>query len=448
MAPSVLGDPSRTDGATSRRDPRSDRPSLQWVPVNSPGRTRDEQRAASEAAILDSAWELFARRGPDGASLRDVGAAAGCTHALVARYYGSKDGLVDAVATRLGDRVDRATRRAAESGDPLLELLRMARIHRSCLQLLVRSALGDLPPREFPACLHVDSLLALISDATPSAAVGPDRRSRLCAYAAASLLAGFVTCEGFLVAATDLGALAPARRDAAVAAAARRLLDVAAEPEPRLAPRDLSTTPVPTAAGQGSPPTSRDALLSSAVELFARRGPASVSVRDIARHAGANQGLIYRHFGSKEALLAEVLDHGTAVLLPAALAADGFDFDAMAWLMRHASPAARLIARTLVDDVDIASVRRTFPVLRRLLDTFDHVPRGAGPADLSDPRVAVMTAAAMGLGSAIWGDHLGPALGLGERDGVDAAVADLARLLAAAPFVAAAGHGRGAEHSG
>jgi AcrR family transcriptional regulator len=157
-----------------------------------------------------------------------------------------------------------------------------------------------------------------------------------------------------------------------------------------------------------------------------------VSVRDIARHAGANQGLIYRHFGSKDALLAVAIEQGSSDLFPAALADEGFDFDAVSWLVHHRSRAARLIARTLVDDVDIRTVRRRFPVLRRLIDDFDDVPTGAGPGDLSDPRVAVAAAASLVLGSAVWGRHVGPTLGL--RDGIESAVSDLARLLVAEPL--------------
>lgn len=94
--------------------------------MNRPGRGRDEQRAASEASVLDATSELFAQRGPDGVSLRAIGAAAGCTHALIARYYGSKDDLVDAVAARMSELVALAVRRAASSDDPLLELLHLA----------------------------------------------------------------------------------------------------------------------------------------------------------------------------------------------------------------------------------------------------------------------------------------------------------------------------------
>ncbi len=188
-----------------------------------------------------------------------------------------------------------------------------------------------------------------------------------------------------------------------------------------------------TRSGQAAT-SAREALLGSAIELFAARGPASVSVRDIGRHAGVNQGLIYRHYGSKAALLAEALERASSEMFPAALAEEGFDFDAMSWLLHHGATAPRLIARTLVDDVDITTVRQRFPILRRLVDAYDDVPSGAGPADLSDPRVAVVATAAMALGSSIWGDHLRGSLGLGVRDGTDVAIADLARVLVMAPF--------------
>jgi AcrR family transcriptional regulator len=51
-----------------------------------------------------------------------------------------------------------------------------------------------------------------------------------------------------------------------------------------------------------------EALIDAAAELFAERGPGAVSVRDVAKHAGVNHGLVYRHFGSKDALIQAVLD--------------------------------------------------------------------------------------------------------------------------------------------
>lgn len=56
------------------------------------------------------------------------------------------------------------------------------------------------------------------------------------------------------------------------------------------------------------------ALLRSATELFAERGPGAVSVRDVASHAKVNHGLVHRHFGSKDGLVRAVLDRLVADL--------------------------------------------------------------------------------------------------------------------------------------
>jgi AcrR family transcriptional regulator len=175
------------------------------------------------------------------------------------------------------------------------------------------------------------------------------------------------------------------------------------------------------------------------VELFAAHGPAAVSVRDIARHAGVNQGLIYRHFASKDALLAEAIERGSSGLFPAALAADGFDLERVIHQLHHQSVAPRLIARTLVDDIDITTVRRQFPVLRALLDAYPPVPRVAAVPPRGDPRLAVAAAAALAGGSAVWGAHLADELGLGAPEAVETAVVDLARMLLDTPRAARLG---------
>ena len=53
----------------------------------------------------------------------------------------------------------------------------------------------------------------------------------------------------------------------------------------------------------------RQALISSATNLLARRGIAGVSVRDIAQEANVNHGLVHRHFGSKKGLVTAVISH-------------------------------------------------------------------------------------------------------------------------------------------
>lgn len=57
--------------------------------------TSDDRTA--RARIRDEALRLFAHRGSDAVTMRDVAAAAGVSPALLVRHYGSKDGLVEAV---------------------------------------------------------------------------------------------------------------------------------------------------------------------------------------------------------------------------------------------------------------------------------------------------------------------------------------------------------------
>lgn len=51
----------------------------------------------------------------------------------------------------------------------------------------------------------------------------------------------------------------------------------------------------------------RESLLAAARSLIVQHGISGVSTRDIAAAAGANQALVYRYFGSKEALLVEAV---------------------------------------------------------------------------------------------------------------------------------------------
>ncbi|MGE2737636.1 TetR/AcrR family transcriptional regulator [Mycolicibacterium vaccae] len=61
----------------------------------------------------------------------------------------------------------------------------------------------------------------------------------------------------------------------------------------------------------------RDLLLAAAEEEFAERGPAA-SVADIARRAGVAKGTVFRHFPTKEDLIASIVCSHTEALTAAA----------------------------------------------------------------------------------------------------------------------------------
>src|SRR5947199_8211630 len=61
-------------------------------------RVRD--RAAREAGLIAAACKLFARRGYEATTTREIAAAAGCAEGLIHRYFGGKEGLLLALIKR------------------------------------------------------------------------------------------------------------------------------------------------------------------------------------------------------------------------------------------------------------------------------------------------------------------------------------------------------------
>src|SRR5579884_242948 len=65
----------------------------------------------------------------------------------------------------------------------------------------------------------------------------------------------------------------------------------------------------------------RNALIQAAVGLISQTGNSSFTLREIARRAGVTHAALYRHFETKEALLAEVAADGFRGLLESVQAA-------------------------------------------------------------------------------------------------------------------------------
>ncbi|HTV64269.1 MAG TPA: TetR/AcrR family transcriptional regulator, partial [Bryocella sp.] len=67
-----------------------------------------------------------------------------------------------------------------------------------------------------------------------------------------------------------------------------------------------------TSAEKASITSSRERILLSAKHLFARNGYENTSTVAIAREAGTSESQLMKHFGSKQGLLAAILDRGWA----------------------------------------------------------------------------------------------------------------------------------------
>ena len=106
-------------------------------------------------------------------------------------------------------------------------------------------------------------------------------------------------------------------------------------------------------------------MIEAATELFAERGPAAVSLREVANAADVNLGLIHRHIGSKTDLLVAVLE-----ARPGMSAADQFQSpeDIAAFLLGAGDepPAYTLILlRAALDGYDLTALGVEFPLMAR-----------------------------------------------------------------------------------
>jgi AcrR family transcriptional regulator len=112
----------------------------------------------------------------------------------------------------------------------------------------------------------------------------------------------------------------------------------------------------------------RSAVLDAAAALFAQHGPSRTSTRDIAQAAGVNRGLLHRHFGSKEELVAAVVARGAAQLADAVGDADsvGEIVDRLFELGEGARGASELLAQALADGMHLDLAQHGMGILDRL----------------------------------------------------------------------------------
>jgi len=86
-------------------------------------------------------------------------------------------------------------------------------------------------------------------------------------------------------------------------------------------------------------PSNRSRLLESAKQLFASRGFGGTSIKEIARHAGVSQGLMYSYFASKDELLRAIFDEGVQGIWSTMPAASDDPFADIETLLRQSFAA-------------------------------------------------------------------------------------------------------------
>jgi AcrR family transcriptional regulator len=366
---------------------------------------------------------MFARQAPGVVSTRMLAQASRCSHGMITVHFGSKSGLEHVVAQRLADALERAVTDSFATCDqwPFRSLLQLRRAHPRVSTLLVRAGLGDL---DIEPTLATSTLGQRLVEAIEAHRGGsparPALRSRLAAYGVVCAMLGLYTFEDFICQGTGSHRWSPEVRDAAMAEALTHLAELAADPAvalrlPRSGAADATPSDLPPSRAHGRTEV-REALLNSAVTLFATRGPAALSIRDIARHAGVNPALIYRHFGSKQALVAAAIERSQHALYTESVSPSGVDVPMVVRFQRLAR-SSWIIARLLADGWDIRSVRTQFPVLEAVLALYPDRAERVG--DLTDPALALHAGVALIAGAAVWDRPVRRLVGLDTGDDVD-----------------------------
>jgi AcrR family transcriptional regulator len=146
------------------------------------------------------------------------------------------------------------------------------------------------------------------------------------------------------------------------------------------------------------------AVLEAAGELFAEKGPAATSIREVAARAGVNHGLLHRHFGSKRQLLAATLQH--LADSAAALRDSGAPVEQLEAAHEF---QARVMVRSTLDGFPIEELQKRFPGMERFLDQVS-----SGHTDERKARLSAAHAMALQFGWGLMAPTLRVAFGLND----------------------------------
>jgi len=163
------------------------------------------------------------------------------------------------------------------------------------------------------------------------------------------------------------------------------------------------------------------ALIDATIALLAERGPAAISVRDIAARGGVNHGLVHRHFGSKQALVRAALDRLATELFDTAGAArlDVPGLRALFTATAQHESYWRALARTVLDGEPPREFQSRFPTIRRVVETLrDMQQSGVLTTELHAPTLTAGLGALV-LGWLVFEPFLLAATGLDARSRED-----------------------------
>ncbi|MDC7226471.1 MAG: TetR/AcrR family transcriptional regulator [Spirochaetales bacterium] len=159
------------------------------------------------------------------------------------------------------------------------------------------------------------------------------------------------------------------------------------------------------------------AVVKAATELFSESAPSSVSIRDIAAKAGVNHGLIHRHFGSKQNLMAEVLAGIDSRLKASAAGAGSFNeaFEKAASAAIDMPEIWKIPARLVMDgEIELLTKNRK----SYLADLRTRAKEQMNDKTFYNfsPDESLLMLISLGFGLEMFGDYISSAMGIENPD--------------------------------
>jgi len=165
----------------------------------------------------------------------------------------------------------------------------------------------------------------------------------------------------------------------------------------------------------------KEAILNTASRLFAQRGVAAVSIRDIGQEASVNHGLITRHFGTKEKLRLAVQNR-----LMENINKDIGEFsslnDAMikgVEAMKKNEEFWKVLARTLLDGTPDGDIQNIFPFMEKINKLIKEEQNNGSISQSIDSKILVAGGIALIYGLFVFEDYILPAVGLPDKKNKD-----------------------------
>ena len=176
-------------------------------------------------AVLDAATELFAERGPDAVTVREVADRAGVNHALIHRHFGTKEELLRIVLAKAIERMAAVARDTTNTGEDIRDVIAAMRREEPAIRLLAWALLAGYPIEqiwpEYPAFQKVQSVLA-----EEQAATGADGENpRIVVATGTAMLFGWILFRPFLDRAAQLSTIPGLDDEDVLFGAAQHLLD-------------------------------------------------------------------------------------------------------------------------------------------------------------------------------------------------------------------------------